>query len=49
MKNTILNLGKALNRSEQQTINGGGACYCNGEYMGNNLSVRLCWLMCHPV
>lgn len=26
MKKSILNLGKALNKSEQQTINGGAGC-----------------------
>ena len=28
MKKSILNLGKALNKAEQQTINGGNGGYC---------------------
>ena len=33
MKKQILNLGKALNKTEQQTINGGGWCsnQCSGD------------------
>ncbi len=55
MKKSILNLGKALNRSEQQTINGGNSCYyksdcgpdqaCTSYYSGGNLFVGECvWL-----
>ena len=29
MKNSILNLGKALNKAEQKEINGGSAIFCN--------------------
>ncbi len=30
MKNSILNLGKALNKAEQKTVNGGAAPVCTG-------------------
>ena len=36
MKKSILNLGKALNRAEQKSVNGGGIGSCrSGNDMGN--------------
>ncbi len=35
MKKTILNLGKTLNKTEQQSINGGFGIYCGPEICDN--------------
>ena len=48
MKKSILNLGKTLNKTEQQAINGKGhfRCYCNGKYVGLAISNFMCGYMC---
>jgi len=51
MKNSILNLGKTLNKKEQQTINGGRFdCieYIDGAYVctsfGRTCNQQKCWI-----
>lgn len=46
MKNSILNLGTVLDKSQQQQINGGFPCYCNGKYVGDASSISQCWNAC---
>ncbi len=46
MKKSILNIGKALNKVEQKSINGGGKTLCNTDYdccgVGNPLYSYIC-------